>query len=279
MKTLHRRDRGSDVVTLQRLLDITPDGIFGSQTEAAVKQYQAAHGLIPDGICGPKTWAALTSRPVSGDATPTSHLDSSWRPCSAGIDFTDGHITTHITRCPARKPEYIAIHYTAGTTSRRGAAMATRSVFLNRRASADFVVDDSDIILINPDIRNCYCWAVGDKKNPYSGGARLHGKATNRNTISIEICSNLKAGTTPAVPNHSGWYFTEQSLDNALRLVRYLMRKYGIPKANVVRHYDISGKPCPGIIGWNDAQMYDTDSKATAKKNNSDEWKKFWESI
>lgn len=259
MKTLHRRDRGSDVVTLQRLLDITPDGIFGSQTEAAIKQYQSAHGLTPDGICGPKTWAALGMREE--------------------IAITDGHITTHITRCQARKPEYIAIHYTAGTTSRRGAAMATRSVFLNRRASADFVVDDSDIILINPDIKNYYCWAVGDRKNAYSGGGRLYGKATNRNTISIEICSNLKAGTTPAVPNHSGWYFTEQSLDNALRLVRYLMRKYGIPKANVVRHYDISGKPCPGIIGWNDAQMYDTDSKATAKKNNSDEWKKFWESI
>lgn len=259
MKTIRKGDRGSDVVTLQRLLDITPGGIFGSQTEAAVKQYQSAHGLIPDGICGPKTWAALGMREE--------------------IAITDGHITTHITRCPARKPEYIAIHYTAGTTSRRGAAMATRSVFLNRRASADFVVDDSDIILINPDIKNYYCWAVGDAKNAYSGGGRLYGKATNRNTVSIEICSNLVKGTPPAVPNHSGWYFTEQSLDNALRLVRYLMRKYGIPKANVVRHYDISGKPCPGIIGWNDAQMYDTDSKATAWKNNSDEWKKFWDSI
>ncbi len=259
MKTIRKGDRGSDVVTLQRLLAITPDGIFGSQTEAAVKQYQSAHGLIPDGICGPKTWAALGMREE--------------------IAITDGHITIHITRCPARKPEYIAIHYTAGTTSRRGAAMATRSVFLNRRASADFVVDDSDIILINPDIRNYYCWAVGDAKNAYSGGGRLYGKATNRNTVSIEICSNLVKGTPPAVPNHSGWYFTEQSLDNALRLVRYLMRKYGVPKERVVRHYDISGKPCPGVQGWNDAQLYDTSGKVTAWKNNSDEWKKFWESI
>lgn len=266
MKTIRKGDRCEEVKTLQRLLGVADDGIFGSQTEAAVKQYQSAHGLIPDGICGPKTWASITSSPI-------------WRPCSAGIDFTDGHITTHITRCPNRKPEYIAIHYTAGTTSRRGAAMATRSVFLSRRASADFVVDDDTIVLINPDIKNYYCWAVGDKKNAYSGGARLHGKATNHNTISIEICSNLKAGTTPAVPNHEGWHFTEASLTNALRLVRFLMRKYGIPKANVVRHYDITGKPCPGIIGWNDAQLYDTKGKATAWKNNSDEWKKFWDSI
>lgn len=259
MKTIRKGDRGEEVKTLQRLLDITPGGIFGSQTEAAVKQYQAAHGLIPDGICGPKTWAALGMREE--------------------IAITDGHITTHVTRCPARKPEYIAIHYTAGTTSRRGAAMATRSVFLSRRASADFVVDDDTIVLINPDIKNYYCWAVGDKKNPYSGGARLHGKATNRNTISIEICSNLKAGTTPAVPNHEGWYFTEASLTNALRLVRYLMRKYGIPKTNVIRHYDITGKPCPGIIGWNDAPLYDTDGTPTSRRSTSDEWQAFLNQI
>lgn len=256
---IRKGSKGEDVKRLQMLLGIEADGVFGQETHEAVVAFQAAHGLTPDGIVGPKTWAVLGVREE--------------------IAITDGHITTHITHCPNRKPEYIAIHYTAGTTSRRGAAMATRSVFLNRRASADFVVDDSDIILINPDIKNYYCWAVGDKKNPYSGGARLHGKATNRNTISIEICSNLIAGTPTSVPNHEGWHFTEASLTNALRLVRFLMRKYGIPKANVVRHYDITGKSCPGIIGWNDAQLYDTKGKATARKNNSDEWKKFWDSI
>lgn len=35
------------------------DGIFGKDTEAAVKKFQEDHGLTADGICGPKTWEAL----------------------------------------------------------------------------------------------------------------------------------------------------------------------------------------------------------------------------
>lgn len=259
MKTIRKGDRGEDVRTLQRALGITDDGIFGEQTEKVLKEWQFAHGLVADGVAGPKTWAALG--------------------VTRGIAITDGHITAHITACAGRPLKYIAIHFTAGSTSRKGAAMATRRVFLQRRASADFVVDDADIVLINPNIRNYYCWAVGDKKNAYSGGGRLYGVATNGNTISIEICSNLRKGASEAVPNHPGWYFTDAALDNARRLVRYLMRVYGIPKENVVRHYDISGKVCPGVVGWNDAQLHDTSGKATSQRNNSDEWKKFWQSI
>lgn len=35
------------------------DGIFGPDTKAAVKEYQAFNGLKVDGIIGPKTWAKL----------------------------------------------------------------------------------------------------------------------------------------------------------------------------------------------------------------------------
>lgn len=35
------------------------DGKYGAATEAAVKKYQAEHGLTADGICGPKTWGKL----------------------------------------------------------------------------------------------------------------------------------------------------------------------------------------------------------------------------
>ncbi len=154
--------------------------------------------------------------------------------------------------------------------------MAAKKVFVSRSASADFVVDDEQIVQINPDLRHYYCWAVGDKRNPYSGGGRLYGVATNKNTISIEVCSSLRSGTTAAVPNHEGWYFTDKVLDNALRLVRHLMKQYGIPKSNVIRHYDVSGKACPGVIGWNDAAIYTTDGKVTARKSDSGKWAVFW---
>ena len=38
---------------------VTPDGVFGSQTEAAVKSFQRSAGLATDGIAGPATQTAL----------------------------------------------------------------------------------------------------------------------------------------------------------------------------------------------------------------------------
>ena len=41
------------------------------------------------------------------------------------------------------------------------------------------------------------------------------------------------------------WYFDEQTLENAVWLIRRLMKQYNIPAENVIRHYDVSGKMCP----------------------------------
>lgn len=59
MQTLRIGNKGSDVILLQQKLGIRADGIFGPQTEAAVKKYQSEHGCTPDGIVGPHTWDAL----------------------------------------------------------------------------------------------------------------------------------------------------------------------------------------------------------------------------
>ncbi|MED5050675.1 peptidoglycan-binding domain-containing protein [Anoxybacillus rupiensis] len=55
-KPLKVGSRGKDVERVQRAVGVTPDGIFGQQTEAAVKAYQKRKGLMVDGIVGPKTW-------------------------------------------------------------------------------------------------------------------------------------------------------------------------------------------------------------------------------
>lgn len=65
LPTLKKGDRNEYVRNWQMLLNLNgyncgaADGIFGPKTEAAVKLWQKARGLVPDGIIGPKTWATI----------------------------------------------------------------------------------------------------------------------------------------------------------------------------------------------------------------------------
>jgi peptidoglycan hydrolase-like protein with peptidoglycan-binding domain len=70
---------GDVVKRLQRALRRTPDpglavnGLFDSQTETAVKDFQSGAGLVVDGIVGPLTWNALPD----GGPMPTLQRGSS----------------------------------------------------------------------------------------------------------------------------------------------------------------------------------------------------------
>jgi len=260
--------KGKEVEKIQQALHITVDGDFGPKTEAAVKKFQAEHKLEADGIVGPATWNALFGTAQQSTQVSENKDDNS-------INITKGYINVHISKSPNRPIKYIAVHYTAGGTSKPGTAMATRNVFLKRNASADFVVDDATIVQINPDLKNNYCWSVGDKKNQYSKGGRLYGIATNKNTISIEMCSTLKSGWAGHAANHEGWYITDKVVENTIKLVKYLMKKFNVSKDKVVRHYDISGKLCPGVKGWNPEPIYDNNGKKTGKTNDESKWIEF----
>ena len=260
-KTYRHGSKGDGVKMLQQLLlrrgyALTADGDFGRRTMAAVTAFQQAEGLTADGLAGEKTLLRL-----------------------AGVTITPAFIQKHITRLKGRSVKFLAIHYTAGAGSAPGAAKANRDVFLSRSASADFVVDDEQVVQVNPEPADYYCWSVGDKKNPWTGGARLHRQAANGNTISIEMCSTLRKGTSPAVPNHEGWSFSDRVVSRTLRLVRYLMMAYDIPLGRVVRHYDVTGKLCPGVPGWNDGPLFDTAGKQTSRKSDSRKWVEFLAAI
>jgi Transglycosylase-like domain/Putative peptidoglycan binding domain len=56
---LGRGDRGPAVAKVQRKLRIPADGIYGAQTERAVKRFQRRRGLRVDGVVGPSTGRAL----------------------------------------------------------------------------------------------------------------------------------------------------------------------------------------------------------------------------
>jgi len=63
--TLKQGSKGDAVKGLQNALKArgyhlgAVDGVFGSATTKAVKQFQSDFGLEADGIAGPKTWEAL----------------------------------------------------------------------------------------------------------------------------------------------------------------------------------------------------------------------------
>lgn len=59
MNTIKNGSKGADVRTLQSILNLLVDGIFGPITEEAVKAFQKENGLTADGIVGPKTWEKL----------------------------------------------------------------------------------------------------------------------------------------------------------------------------------------------------------------------------
>lgn len=153
-----------------------------------------------------------------------------------------------------RPVKYIVVHYTAGSTSKSGSARNTAIQFSDpaRYASADFIVDDETIVQFNPDIRNRYCWHCGDDRNRFSMGGKEYGKCTNVNSIGVEVCSTNPNWQASDFANSKKWSFTDKVVENAVELVKYLMQTYNIPIENVIRHYDVTGKLCPGIIGWNE---------------------------
>ena len=77
------------------------------------------------------------------------------------------------------------------------------------------------------------------------------------------------------MPNHEGWYISDETLKQCVKLTKILMKKYNIPLERVIRHYDVTGKYCPGIVGWNDEATYTTDGKLTKINSNSSKWLEF----
>ena len=71
--TLRIGSSGQDVKTLQTALNkrgfsLNVDGVFGENTENAVKTFQSQNGLTVDGIVGSKTWNVLLKNSVDHDA-------------------------------------------------------------------------------------------------------------------------------------------------------------------------------------------------------------------
>ncbi|WP_419892798.1 peptidoglycan-binding protein [Oceanobacillus kimchii] len=235
--TLRVGDRGDAVRLLQEALvdnNFYPDrnapnygidGIYGPNTEDAVRRYQIMNGLTVDGIAGPQTLASLGLNGGSGG--------NDFDPPEGGIDFRGGDygdisisqlfIPSYNYNRPgyAMRPQYITIHETANTAPGATAFMHANYV---RNASTPtswhFTVDQGGVI---------YQHLPTNETGFHAGDGSGDG---NRNSIGIELCVNSTGDFS-------------KTRRNAAVLVRLLMSQLAIPIQNVVTHNHWSGKNCP----------------------------------
>jgi N-acetylmuramoyl-L-alanine amidase len=194
----------------------TGPGIFGKQTEAAIKKFQADHKLPTTGFYGEQTQAALKKdlAKVDGPTKPTPKPGVFKKP--------------PVTNAPSpnfddRKGmdiDTIIIHHTA---SNNGAADLAHLRDPKAEVSAHYMLDrDGKIYQL-----------VGDQKRAWHAGkAELHGVPTDVNgrSIGIEIV-NDGSGKTP---------FTEAQYKSLTQLVGYLKQEYKVPMNNVLGHKDVA---------------------------------------
>ena len=127
-----------------------------------------------------------------------------------------------------QKIQFLVIHYTANNGD---LAKSNCNYFkiANRGASAHYFVDKMEIWQSVED--NDTAWHCGTK------GKYYHNKCRNDNSIGIELCSEKDS--------KGKFYFNNKTMNNAIELVKMLMKKYNIPIQNVIRHYDVTHKNCP----------------------------------
>ncbi|MBU5669485.1 N-acetylmuramoyl-L-alanine amidase [Peptoniphilus sp. MSJ-1] len=144
--------------------------------------------------------------------------------------------------------KYIVIHDTGNSS--KGADAENHLRYLNgatRYGSAHYYLDDKEIIQTIGD--SFVAWSIGDKWG-YANNPNRIKNAYNSNSISIELCINSDIDQ-------------EKAYKNLVELTKNLMVKFKVPIERVIRHFDATGKICPG--SWS--------------KNNWSKWWQFKEDI
>lgn len=124
---------------------------------------------------------------------------------------------------------WIVLHFTAnnGDTAQNNADFFARESGL--RASAHYFVDPNGVVQSVKDSDTA--WHCGRER-----GGSYYNDCRNANSIGIEMCSVIRNGV---------YVIPEETVKNAVELVRYLMARHHVPVSRVCRHYDVTHKECP----------------------------------
>ncbi|MFP3153056.1 N-acetylmuramoyl-L-alanine amidase [Lachnospiraceae bacterium ZAX-1] len=119
------------------------------------------------------------------------------------------------------KVKGIVIHYTANPGS---SAQQNRNYFEGLKDSHDTKASSHLIVGTEGEIIQC----IPTAEIAYASSER------NADTISIECCHLEEDGK-----------FTQATYDSLVHLTAWLCGKFDVPVAEVIRHYDVTGKACP----------------------------------
>lgn len=115
----------------------------------------------------------------------------------------------------------IVIHYTANPGT---SAQQNRDYFEGLKDSQATSVSSHFVVGLEGEIIQC----IPSSEIAYASNER------NEDTLSIEVCH----------PDDTG-EFTKESYDALVHLTAWLCGKFDLAVGNVIRHYDVKGKPCP----------------------------------
>lgn len=95
--TLTTGSEGRQVMLLQRALGIHVDGVYGPETAAAVRQFQASRGLVVDDVVGPITSAALARQapPVLSGAAVIDQFTEGTRAATPASSTPEEAVVAH----------------------------------------------------------------------------------------------------------------------------------------------------------------------------------------
>lgn len=174
-------DKGM-VIQIQKALKVVPDGIFGTQTENAVRFFQNYNNIVADGIVGPQTLFAM------------GILDTDMRTKLAfttreGLVIQKHHLPKgeYIQDTLPILNDYLILHHTAGWENpnnvidswgrdQRG-AIATEFVIGGQKVTDDNEEYDGVIVQAFPE--GCQGWHIGASNSYFM----------NRHSVGIEVCS------------------------------------------------------------------------------------------
>lgn len=137
--------------------------------------------------------------------------------------------------------KYLVIHDTGNSSI--GADAEAHYKYLQtaqRYGSAHYYVDDRQIIQTIGD--SLVAWSIGDTWG-YSNNPNRIKDAFNFNSLNVELCINSDTDK-------------DKAYKNVVELTKNLMKKFGFPADMVIRHFDATGKICPGSWSKNDWAMW-----------------------